>query len=162
VTRRLAQKFNLSVASNVLRQMDVKIGANLYYMMFTKEVGSGVMLIGIDVSHAGSNSSCVGFCATINKNLSQYYSNVIIQEKRKEIVDQQLSETFGNALEAYREHNGNYPSHIILYRDGVGDSQRRDVLQKEVSQFHEAIDRVYNKAEQKPFITVVIVNKRIN
>jgi len=49
-----------------------------------------------------------------------------------------------------------------VYRDGVGDSQRNDVLQKEVSQFYSAIEELYNKASKKPFITVVIVNKRIN
>ena len=38
---------------------------------------------------------------------------------------------------------------------------RKDVVQKEISQFHKAIMEVYNKAKKQPYITVVIVNKRI-
>jgi hypothetical protein len=35
------------------------------------------------------------------------------------------------------------------------------VLQKEITQFKEAINETYNTARKKPFITVIIVNKRI-
>ena len=38
---------------------------------------------------------------------------------------------------------------------------RRQVLQNEVTQLREAINETYNKAKKKPFITVIIVNKRI-
>ncbi len=120
------------------------------------------MLVGIDVSHADKDHSIVGFCATYNRNLSHYYSDIIKQKRRQEIVDKNLSTTFGKALQCYQEHNGDLPKHIIIYRDGVGDSQRIDVLQKEVNQFEEAIDYLYNKASVKPTITLVIVNKRIN
>jgi hypothetical protein len=53
------------------------------------------------------------------------------------------------------------PDHFIIYRDGVGDAMRKQVLQKEISQFREAINEVYNKAAKKPKLTVIIVNKRI-
>lgn len=38
---------------------------------------------------------------------------------------------------------------------------RRQVLQQEVVQLREAINETYNLAKKKPYITVVIVNKRI-
>ena len=38
---------------------------------------------------------------------------------------------------------------------------RRQVLQSEVTQLREAINETYNLAKKKPFITVIIVNKRI-
>ena len=69
---------------------------------------------------------------------------MILQKKGQEIVER-LSETFENGLQAYSNHNGKLPKHIILFRDGVGDSQRRAVLQKEVGQFYEAIANMYNK-----------------
>jgi hypothetical protein len=56
---------NLSVASNILRQINSKLGGDLFNLKFSKELCSRTMLIGIDVCHAGPNS-IVGFCATIN------------------------------------------------------------------------------------------------
>lgn len=38
---------------------------------------------------------------------------------------------------------------------------RRQVLQKEIAQFREAVNETYNLAKAKPYITVIIVNKRI-
>ena len=35
------------------------------------------------------------------------------------------------------------------------------MLQKEITQIREAINETYNLAKKKPYITVVIVNKRI-
>ena len=54
VTFQLAKKFGLSHASNVLRQMQVKLGGNLFYMMFNKEFDTkSTMVVGIDVEHSG-------------------------------------------------------------------------------------------------------------
>lgn len=49
MTLRLAKKFNLLIASNVLRQMSVKMGADSFIMAFDK-VPIGTMLVGIDIS----------------------------------------------------------------------------------------------------------------
>ena len=56
---------NLSVASNVINQMNSKLGGDLYNINFQKEISPNTMLIGIDVCHSGE-SSIVGFCASIN------------------------------------------------------------------------------------------------
>lgn len=60
---------NMSVASNVLRQMNSKLGGDLFNLKFAKELASPTMLIGIDVCHSGPNS-IVGFCASVNKQRS--------------------------------------------------------------------------------------------
>ena len=49
MTFRLAWRFNLAIASNVLRQMSVKIGADSFIIAFDK-VPVGTMLVGIDIS----------------------------------------------------------------------------------------------------------------
>lgn len=38
---------------------------------------------------------------------------------------------------------------------------RKQVIQNEIKQLKQAIDDVYNKSTTRPYITVVIVNKRI-
>ena len=67
------------------------------------------------------------------------------------------------ALKSYSERHPKklYPDHFIIYRDGVGDAMRQQVLQQEITQFRKAIEEVYNKAARKPNLTVIIVNKRI-
>jgi aubergine-like protein len=119
------------------------------------------MLMGIDVCHSGPNS-IVGFCASINKDKSQYWSERIVQRKGQEIVGAQLKDCIKRALGCFEaKNNGVLPEHFIIYRDGVGDAMRRQVLLNEVTQLREAIGDTYNKVKNKPFITVIIVNKRI-
>jgi aubergine-like protein len=67
------------------------------------------------------------------------------------------------ALQSFSERHPKkaFPDHFIIYRDGVGDAMRRQILIKEITQFKQAIDEAYNKAAKKPKMTVIIVNKRI-
>lgn len=162
VNARTCFKANMSVASNVLRQINSKIGGDLYSMEFPKEVSPNTMLIGIDVCHQGQKS-IVGFCASINPEMSQYYSQRIIQKRGQEIVNLELTDILKTSLQSYAQRHPKklYPDHFIIYRDGVGDAMRQQVLQKEISQFRKAIEEVYNKAARKPVLTVIIVNKRI-
>ncbi|CDW88329.1 piwi-like protein 1 [Stylonychia lemnae] len=161
ISFKIANKIEPSIASNILKQINSKLGGDLFKIKFSKNVNKKTMVCGIDVCHAG-NKSTVGFCATINKEMSQYYSNKIYQAKKTEIVSKQLKALIKQALQSYENLNDSYPEHIIIYRDGVGDQQRRDVLQSEVTQFKDAINETYNKSSNKPKITVIVVNKRIN
>jgi hypothetical protein len=78
ITRQNAFKFNLSKASNILRQINSKMGGDLYTLKFPQKMDNlRTMLIGLDVCHAGSKS-VVGFSASINKEMSQYYSDYIV------------------------------------------------------------------------------------
>lgn len=64
------------------------------------------MLIGIDVCHAGGKS-IVGFAASTNKEMSQYFSDFIVQKKGQEIVDSQLKECLKNGIKAFsKNHRG--------------------------------------------------------
>jgi aubergine len=90
------------------------------------------MLLGIDVCHSGPQS-VVGFCASINTEMSQYYSEKIVQKRGQEIVGKQLKEALKKALDSYESRNKTLPEHLILYRDGVGDAMRKKVLKTEIS-----------------------------
>nr|AEX87971.1 Otiwi9 [Sterkiella histriomuscorum] len=162
ISYKVANKCNLSVASNILRQINSKLQGDLFNLVFPKQItDKHTMLLGIDVGHSGPNS-VVGFCATYNREMSQYYSEKIVQRKNIELVSKNLTSALKNALSAYQDHNGRLPEHLILFRDGVGDSMRKQVLRTEISQFRQAINENYNQTEKKPYITVIFVNKRIN
>ena len=69
----------MSIATNILKQVNSKAGGDLYYLKFPQNVEKKrTMLIGVDVCHSGPNS-VVGFVATINKGMSQYYSEYFLQ-----------------------------------------------------------------------------------
>jgi eukaryotic translation initiation factor 2C len=52
------------------------------------------------------------------------------------------------------------PKHISIYRDGVGDSMRQQVLDQELSQFKKILIELY--PQNSPSITLIVVNKRIH
>lgn len=46
-----AKKMNASVGSNILRQINSKLGGSLYHLKFEPTLSAKTMLIGIDVCH---------------------------------------------------------------------------------------------------------------
>ena len=126
-------KFNLSKASNILKQLNSKMGGDLFHLKFPEKMTPmKTMLIGIDVCHAGGNS-VVGFAASVNKEMSQYYSDFIVQKKGQEVVTSQIKQCIKNAIELFaRNHDNNMPSDILIYRDGVSAAERGQVISKEV------------------------------
>lgn len=134
VTARSCFKMNMSLASTVLRQVNSKGGGDLYNIEIPKEVDPSTMFIGIDVCHKG-RKSIVGFCASINLQYSQYYSQRIIQKKGQEIVTNELAGCLESAILAFKDRHPKkfYPAHFIIYRDGVGDAMRKQVLQNEIA-----------------------------
>lgn len=68
-----------------------------------------------------------------------------------------------NAIQSFsNENQGNLPTKIIIYRDGVGEGMRDQIIEKEISQFKEVLKPIYNTVTGIPPITLVVVNKRIN
>lgn len=162
ITARNAMSFNPSKASNILRQINSKVGGDLFHLRFPQALDSmKTMLIGIDVCHSGPNS-VVGLACSINKEMSQYYSTHLVQRKGQEIVEEKMKEALQAAIEAFQERNNrNLPTNYIIFRDGVGDAMREQVIAREVSQFKEAFRELYNKVAVSPQVTLVVVNKRI-
>ena len=104
--------------------MNAKAGGDLYHVCCPKMKSKNVMLVGMDVCHFGPKS-IVGFCATLNDTYSKYYSKVYYQAKGKEISTlADLAGCYEEALDEYADYNKVAVDHIIIYRDGVGDSQR--------------------------------------
>jgi aubergine-like protein len=94
------------------------------------------MVVGLDVYHSGeivrkTKASVVGFTASMNSHMAAYYSRVVIQNPGQEIVEA-LGPCLESALQQFHKINKVYPKHIIFYRDGVGEGQVADVIDKEV------------------------------
>jgi hypothetical protein len=127
VASKTIMKDNDRIFVNILRQINAKLGGDLWRMEFHPEISKKTMLVGIDVCHKGKQS-IIGFCASYDEHMCKYYTQTCPQEvKGKEIISQQvLLDYFIDAFEAYKDYNrGSMPEHIFVYRDGVGDSMRQ-------------------------------------
>ena len=107
-------------------------------MSFGPEISDQTMLVGIDVCHKGKQST-IGFCATYDPHMCKYYAQASPQpQKGQEIISSTiLSDYFQRSFQCYREFNGGkMPNHIFIYRDGVGDSMRQQVIDFELEQLN--------------------------
>lgn len=78
--------------------------------------------------------------------MSQYCSDFLIQKKGQEIVENRLRDPFKNAIFEFKaRNNGALPTNFIIYRDGVADAQRSQVLTQEIPQFENVISQVYGE-----------------
>jgi len=105
--------------------------------------------------------------------MCKYYTQASPQgQKGQEIISSSvLSEYFQNAFQAFRDHSGGQlPDHIVIYRDGVGDSMRAQVIQHELEQLNKIVGQEYTlgtgspenkEAPEMPKTTLIIVNKRV-
>jgi hypothetical protein len=126
VTSKTINRDNDRIYLNIIRQINAKLGGDLWRMSFGPEISTKTMLVGIDVCHKGKQS-IIGFVATYDPYMCKYYTQADPQnQKGQEIISSNiLQEYFGSALNAYRQFNGGaLPDHIFIYRDGVGDSMR--------------------------------------
>lgn len=67
---------------------------------------------------------------------------------------------YQEALDNYSDYNKHHVEHIIIFRDGVGDAMRHQVLSEELNLLHTILKEKYSI--HTPKVTLIIVNKRIN
>ena len=168
VANRTIAKDNDRIFLNIIRQMNAKFGGDLWRMSFGNEISQQTMLVGIDVCHKGKQST-IGFCATYDPAMCKYYAQASSQPvKGQEIISSTiLSDYFQRAFQSYREFNdGAMPRHVFIYRDGVGDSMRKQVIDQELAQLDRIVQMEYGgddstPPQAPPDITLIIVNKRV-
>jgi aubergine-like protein len=149
---------SLSIVSNIVKQINIKLGGESYKVDLPKEIPQNTMLVGIDVCHCG-NQSIVGFYSNACSTMSTCFCDTAPQKKGKEIISI-LVPFYQKALETYLKQQKKLPEYILIFRDGVGNRQRKQVLSMELPQVIEAIKNF--QGGYSPNITLVLVNKRIH
>jgi aubergine-like protein len=152
------EKVVMSACTKIIMQMNVKLGGQLWAVEIPMK---NAMTVGIDVYHDSLNkgTSVAGFIASVNDEMTKYYSRVVFQRSSQELIDG-LKQCFSDSLRKYHELRGALPQRIIVFRDGVGDGQLNSVVNHEVEQMRE----VFNAfgGQYQPKLAVVVVKKRIN
>ncbi|XP_010147022.1 PREDICTED: piwi-like protein 2, partial [Eurypyga helias] len=146
-----------SVVQKVLLQINCKLGGELWGVDVPLKQ---LMVIGMDVYHSRSRGmrSVFGFVASMNQVLTKWYSRVVFQMPHQEIADS-LRLCLADALEHFHEMNHCLPRKIVVYRDGVSDSQLDTVLKYEIPQLQKCFDTFDN---YQPSMVVVVVQKQIS
>ncbi|XP_053905565.1 piwi-like protein 2 [Cuculus canorus] len=146
-----------SVVQKLLLQINCKLGGELWGVDIPLKQ---LMVIGMDVYHSCSKGmrSVIGFVASMNPILTKWYSRVVFQMPHQEIADS-LRLCLSDALQHFHEMNHCLPNKIVVYRDGVSDSQLNTVLKYEVPQMQKCFDTFEN---YQPGMVVVVVQKQIN
>lgn len=153
----LAMKINLKAggANQVL-------SGNTAGSLLTQET----MFVGIDVTHPSPGSlvgapSIAGVVANIDKRFAQWPASISLQETAKQEMVQGLKTMIQQRLRAYSRHNqGKLPDNVIIYRDGVSDSQYTAVLREELPQMQDACKELYPANRPQPRMAIFVVGKR--
>ncbi|GBB88310.1 hypothetical protein RclHR1_14880004 [Rhizophagus clarus] len=162
-----SHKTTKQYCANVALKINLKLGGTNQSLeeteipQLTKEP---VMLLGADVTHPTGGragpSNMPSICAVVgslDRQGGRFISKLESQRTRQEKIEN-MGGMVKEILIDYRAKNNILPMRIIMYRDGVSESQFEMVLTHELEKIKEAckeIDETYN-----PPITFVIVGKR--
>ena len=156
------QKRYDSAVSKILLQIIAKRSASLWAVTPTEGIPAKTMIVGIDVFHDNvrKQESVVGLVASVHPDFSKFYSTVHFQGKTGEEIAPGIGNAMRNALKAFYKTTRErfMPECIIVYRDGVGDSQIEAVRNLEI----EAMKQTFQELEINPSLIYIIVNKQTN
>ncbi|CAG8587767.1 28631_t:CDS:10, partial [Racocetra persica] len=149
---------NKQYCANIALKMNLKLGGinqsleDAEIPLFAKEP---VLLLGADVTHPTGGragpSNMPSICAVVgslDRQGGRFTPKLESQKTRQEKIENMSGMVF-EILRDYRDKNSILPRRIIMYRDGVSESQFEMVLTHELEQI-----------KGKPPITFVVVGKR--
>ena len=126
-TKNKNQRF--SYFSNVLNQMVVKAGSELYnIIIYQKFLTTATMIIGIDSSRAGKGKTKIVMTTSFSYYLSSFYTQQIIVES----VENSLPDLFRKALDYFHNIHKIYPNYIFIYRQGGNMKQKQKLYLTEL------------------------------
>lgn len=161
------------VINGMVRQMKAKNCANPWQVemplvghpkMLAPGIKLNTMLVGMDVNHDRKNdTSTVGFCSTYGDALN-YFSQHRFQQFQKESI----TDSKGLMMEAllfFKQKTGALPKNVVIFRDGVSDSQFEMVMNCELRGYRSAARDAGQREHDpgyKPKFTVIITQKRVS
>ena len=153
-----------SIINKILIQVCAKVGGTPWSVTDFPFIDQPTMVVGIDVFHKTSmkKNSLLAFCGTVNRHLSRYWSTIDLHTPGEEI-GKGIQSAVRDCMLAFKETNGRFPARLVVFRDGVSDSQRKTLEEIEVKAFLRAFDDLIanHGLVGKPELLFVCVNKRM-
>ncbi|KMQ97723.1 protein piwi [Lasius niger] len=159
VFRTLTHKNIMSIATKIAIQMSCKLGGAPWCVDIPLD---GLMVIGFDVCHDTTvkTKDFGAMVATVDKCMTRYFSAVNAHANGDELSNE-LSQNICKAAQTYHRANRVLPSRIVIYRDGVGEGQVPQVMEREVVQIRKSLDALYGGPDRYK-MAFIIVTKRLN
>ena len=172
----VASKFvkpnNHQYFANLALKVNLKLGGRNHSIDNSKlgVIAEGkTMLVGLDVTHPSPGSvqaapSVASVVASVDRWLGQWPAELLNLPPRQEMIIG-LQEMIVSRLKLWQKVNKSLPDNILVYRDGVSESQYQQVLEQELPLFRAAGKALYPADKTKngyPRISIVVVGKRHN
>lgn len=114
-------------------------------------------VIGYSSVKKKGNQHVFGLCATWDREYSRYFCSSHLQSDE---IATGLRVMFKEAFDAFKRKNKIFPKQLIVYRDGVSDSQKAAMFEMEVEQIRQAIAE-NDDMKDKCKLLFCTVNKKI-
>jgi len=164
ITTIMAGKNLRSIINKILIQLCAKVGGTPWSVADFPFIDQPTMVVGIDVFHKTSmkKDSLLAFCGTVNRHFSRYWSTIDVHQPGEE-VGKGIQLAVKNSMLSFKEANGRFPARLIIFRDGVSESQRKTLDEIEVKAFLRAFEdlQAQNGLTPKPELIFICVNKRM-
>ena len=154
-----ARSQNLSYWSNILKQIETKLGAQPFRILVNAEFDKNItMIIGIVISKIGKNKIRIVMTSTYSQGLCNYLTQIKdIDSNDKESTLLYMTQ---NAIN-YIKKLYNIPKYIIIYRLGGNQKQTEKIYHEEVTSFiyfFSNENKYFN--ENIPLWSFISVNKK--
>lgn len=161
-------KRKMSVCSKILIQMNAKIG-NAPWKVERKMASlkdKKIIMGGMAIYHklVNKNKSCCTFVGSVDNDMTEYYMGAKLIPENQQKFDS-LYMMVEEWVKTYCKDTKSTPEILIIYRDGVGESQIKSVLDAEVEVIKKCIETIkikMKKPDYNPGILFVLANKKIN
>ncbi|XP_042377619.1 protein argonaute 16-like isoform X1 [Zingiber officinale] len=168
-------KINDQYLTNVLLKINTKLGGINSLLaieypsipLINKDV---MMIFGMDVSHGSRHSDLPSVAAVVGSRqwplVSRYRASVTTQSSKLEMIDSLFKLGADGKdegmirellIDFYNSTNGMKPTQIVIFRDGVGESQFNQVLNVELTQFLKAFEHLGEPTPPK--FTLIVAQK---
>jgi aubergine-like protein len=159
------------ICGNTLKQILAKLGYHNWRVNIGQHLPptdrTTTMFVGVDVSHdkllkgvygpSRGRRSTVGFVASRNPTFHSFNTYISYQDPDTEFITES-QRLMKSALQDYHKENKAFPTSVIIYRDGVGDSQLTTFVRSEIALYQET----FAALNIQPKLTVIVVQKRVN
>ncbi|KAF2360621.1 Argonaute linker 2 domain [Trinorchestia longiramus] len=157
---------NPATVGNILLKINAKIGGvnhrSLYSLQpYHKLFAEPILVMGADVNHPAaadtSTPSLVAVVGSLDRNACRYAVEVRHQGHRKEMITEMEAITT-NLLKQFYSSARAKPTRIVMYRDGVSETQFNQVVAYELKAMRDACMKL--EAGYQPTMTFICVQKR--
>ncbi len=150
----------MAICSKIILQITSKRNGELWRVSIPASIPKKTMMVGIDVSRE-RGYTYLGFSSTYDPFFIKYYTQVHKLDAKQEISGA-LGNLMNKALHKFHTETGNrfLPELMVIYRDGVGESQKLELFNLEMGSIRSNIE--HNFPDYAPKMIFATINKKMN